>query len=201
MNVDVEGGVGTASVEITEMPTWATGAKAPAIHQADGERTLTAYAPPVAGLSGSYELTATDQASPTPATVKATLIAVASLPAGSVLCRKPHDADFFVNGTVWPQLFETTHRFSGDTEDRPNRVTYDLRRHAADGRLLVRLERVFFYGDEVTSYHNSAIVGKEGHEKAVCDAFGAGGPRPCTTAEMRELWTEIRDHIPPYGVL
>ena len=108
INIVPSGGTGTVNAPvITKQPPWTVGKSTPSIstHPDDGSHTLLASRPPFDGLTGRYEVSVSDSATPTPVTAIATLDIEAVPAAGGFILKRPKAQDLVIDTNTWPLVF------------------------------------------------------------------------------------------------
>ena len=112
--ISVSGGVGTPTAPVfSKVPAWAVGDLAPRITGPNnGVYSVIAYAPPFIGMESDFEVSTTDQATPTPATATATLTAVAAVPANLIRLKSLYTADATIDPEEWTLVMNVRHYFT-----------------------------------------------------------------------------------------
>ena len=189
--IEATGGEGTKTLAITGKPPWAIGEAAPVIVPApddDNLPTLTGYAPPYPGLSGVYEITATDMATPTPDTAVATLTAVSTVPAGHYRCRSDFNADLLLDPAGWTPMFHDLHSFGTA--------------HTAEWWVYVKNDTKdvvlsSIYTRSGTAKYHWVRTGPTAEEAVLCQAWRDYGA--CQSAGFRNsFWVHTKDYLPLY---
>lgn len=204
ITIAATGGTGAVSFTIEDKPDWDIRRDDQMVSENAGVYSIHPQVPPYALMKSKYVYRATDSATPEPNSVLYELH-VECLPAEGYthLPVYPTYAQPIVKDSIWQLLSheEVTlaDRYYGSGYERQRKITWHIRRHVSDHRVLVHGKYEYTYRDKKTTIRRMKVFAPDGvAESAICELMRGWGCEG--NVALATVWDALHDQIPAYEV-